>query len=94
LLRDEGEVPVGHICERLGLEQANVSQHLAVLRAGQVVRWRRDGNKVLYALRDCALIQVLDLMRRYFQGHLKPALELLGAMSIERRLRGVSHPQS
>ena len=83
LLRDEGEVPVGCICERLGLEQANVSQHLAVLRSRQVVKWRRDGNKVLYALRDRVVIQILDLMRRCFQSHLKQVLTLLGAMSIE-----------
>src|SRR5262245_52238283 len=35
LLRDEGEVSVATIYERLGLEQANVSQHLAVLRSKQ-----------------------------------------------------------
>ena len=33
LLRDDREVPVTTIHERLGLEQANVSQHLTVLRS-------------------------------------------------------------
>ena len=33
LLRDQGEVPVSRLYERLDLEQANVSQHLAVLRS-------------------------------------------------------------
>ncbi len=83
LLRDEGEVPVSRIYERLGLEQANVSQHLAVLRAKQIVSGRKDGNQVFYSLRDPILGRILDLMRQYFQAHLKEALELLEDMKGE-----------
>jgi ArsR family transcriptional regulator len=81
LLRDEGEVPVGRIHERLGLEQANVSQHLAVLRSKQIVVGRKDGNQVFYSLRDRVIGRVLDLMRQYFQTHLKEALDLLQDMN-------------
>src|SRR6516164_6346182 len=80
LLRDEGEVPVGRIHERLGLEQANASQHLAVLRGKQIVVGRKDGNQVFYALRDPILGKVLNMMRRYFRAHLSEALELLQDM--------------
>ena len=83
LLRDEGEVPVTTIHERLGLEQANVSQHLAVLRSRQIVVGRRDGNQVFYSLRDPILGQVLDLLRQYFQAHLSEALQLLEDMQTE-----------
>src|SRR5438477_3577721 len=69
LLRDEGEVPVTRIHERLGLEQANTSQHLAVLRSKQIVIGRKDGNQVFYSLRDRILGKVLDLMRQYFHAH-------------------------
>jgi ArsR family transcriptional regulator len=80
LLRDEREVPVSRINERLGLEQANVSQHLAVLRSKHLVNTRKDGNQVLYSLRDPILGEVLDLMRQYFQAHLNEAHELLKDM--------------
>src|SRR5216683_2282558 len=80
LLRDEGEVPVTRIYERLGLEQANTSQHLAVLRSKQIVIGRKDGNQVFYSLRDRILGKVLDLMRQYFHAHLNEALELLKDM--------------
>jgi ArsR family transcriptional regulator len=83
LLRDEGEVPVATIHERLELEQANVSQHLAVLRSRQIVVGRRDGNQVFYSLRDPILGQVLDLLRQYFQAHLNEALQLLEDMQTE-----------
>src|SRR5262245_31699864 len=80
LLRDEREVPVSRIHERLDLEQANVSQHLAVLRSRHLVTARKDGNQVFYSLRDPTLGKVLDLMRQYFQAHLNEALELLKDM--------------
>src|SRR5262245_22092831 len=83
LLRDEGGVPVNRIHERLGLEQANVSQHLSVLRAKQIVIGRKDGNQVFYGLRDRILGEVLDLMRQYFQAHLKEALEMLADLNHE-----------
>src|SRR5713101_4975419 len=80
LLRDEKDVPVSRIYEQLGLEQANVSQHLAVLRSKQIVVGRKNGNQVFYSLRDPILGKVLDLMRQYFQAHLSEALELLRDM--------------
>jgi DNA-binding transcriptional ArsR family regulator len=83
LLRDEKEVPVSGIYERLGLEQANASQHLAVLRAKQIVVGRKDGNQVFYSLRDPVLGKVLNLMRQYFQTHLNEALEMLKTMGTE-----------
>ncbi len=83
LLRDEGEVAVSRIYERLGLEQANASQHLAVLRAKQTVVGRKDGNQVFYSLRDPILGRILNLMRQYFQAHLKEAMELLKDMKME-----------
>ena len=80
LLRDEGEVSVATVHERLGLEQANASQHLGVLRARQIVVGRKEGNQVFYSLRDRILGEVLDLMRRYFHAHLEESLGLLNDM--------------
>ena len=75
-LRD-GELPAGAIIERLGLEQANASQHLSVLRAKQIVSSRKEGNQVFYSVRDRLLIDVLDIMRRYFQAHVEEAMAML-----------------
>lgn len=87
-LRD-GELPAGVIIERLGLEQANASQHLAVLRAKNVVANRREGNQVFYSVRDPLLIEVLDLMRRYFQAHIEEALSSLHEMEADERTEAV-----
>ncbi len=76
LLRD-GDLSAGALIEKLGMEQANVSQHLAVLRAKQLVAHRKVGNQVFYSVRDRVLIDVLDLMRIYFHAHLKESLGML-----------------
>jgi ArsR family transcriptional regulator len=75
-----GELSAGALIEKLGMEQANVSQHLAVLRAKQIVVNRKAGNQVFYTVRDPIILQVLALMRTYFQTHLKEALGMLDAM--------------
>ncbi|MBI2228266.1 MAG: winged helix-turn-helix transcriptional regulator [Deltaproteobacteria bacterium] len=76
VLRD-GELPAGTIIERLGLEQANASQHFSILRAKQIVSSRKEGNQVFYSVRDPLLIEVLDIMRRYFQAHVEEAMSVL-----------------
>ncbi|HEX7157514.1 MAG TPA: metalloregulator ArsR/SmtB family transcription factor [Edaphobacter sp.] len=83
-LLSEGELPAGALIDKLGLEQANVSQHLAVLRAKQLVTTRKAGSQVFYSVRDPILIKVLDLMRAYFHSHLKEALSMLEEMEPAR----------
>jgi len=82
-----GELSAGVIQERLGLEQANLSQHLAVLRSRQIVSNRKEGNQVFYSLRNPVLIEVLDIMRRYLQANLKDTVQMLGEIQAERKAR-------
>ncbi len=83
VLRD-GEISAGLIQERLGIEQANLSQHLAVLRSRQIVAPRKEGNQVFYSLRHRVLIRVLDLMRQYYQANLADAVKMLKEVEAER----------
>ncbi|MBV6459573.1 MAG: putative HTH-type transcriptional regulator [Fimbriimonadaceae bacterium] len=75
-LRD-GELTVGAILEQVPVEAANASQHLSVLRSMGLVTNRKEGNQVYYSLRDPLLIEVLDIMKRYFRTHLEEAMEML-----------------
>lgn len=79
----EGELAVGAILERIGVEPANLSQHLSLLRSKNLVSARKEGNQVFYSLRDPLLIEVLDTMRRYFQAHLEEALAMLTQLDRE-----------
>ena len=75
-LRDR-ERPVSELLHEVGVEPANLSQHLAVLRGKGLVVSRREGAQVFYALRDPLLIVVLNAMRKYFHAHLEEALVML-----------------
>ncbi|TMQ63033.1 MAG: winged helix-turn-helix transcriptional regulator [Candidatus Eisenbacteria bacterium] len=82
-LLGEGELPVGAILERLGIEQANASQHLSTLRARRVVSNRKEANQVFYSVRDPLLLEVLDIMRRYAKAHLEEDVALLQELKAE-----------
>jgi ArsR family transcriptional regulator len=72
-----GEMSVGRLCKKIGIEQANASQHLAVLRNKHLVETRKQGNQILYRLRDPAIATVLGVLRKFFLSHLSEALALL-----------------
>ena len=79
-LLSEGELSAGALIEKLGMEQANVSQHLSVLRAKQILVNRRAGNQVFYSVRDRIIVEVLNLMRTYFHSQLKETQGMLEEM--------------
>jgi ArsR family transcriptional regulator len=78
-----GELSVGQLCEKLGIEQANASQHLAVLRHKYIVQTRKDGNQIFYSLRDPLLGKVLEAMRKFFMAHMKEAMKMLNEETSE-----------
>jgi ArsR family transcriptional regulator len=71
-----GERPVAALIGELGAPKANVSQHLAVLRAKGVVESRRQGAHVYYRLADPRIIAALELMRRVLRTRLRRSGEL------------------
>jgi DNA-binding transcriptional ArsR family regulator len=78
-----GELSAGQLIAKLGIEQANASQHLAILRAKQIVVSRKVGNQVYYSIRDRALIEVLDILRRYFYAQLNTTVNMLKEVASE-----------
>jgi ArsR family transcriptional regulator len=74
---DLGELSVGQLCEKVGVEQANASQHLAILRNKHIVQTRKAGNQTFYRLRDPAFGKVLAALKEYFLAHVAETLELL-----------------
>lgn len=62
LLRDQ-ELPVNDIHNMLDLPQANISQHLMILRDENVVTCRRDGKQMYYKVNNPDIIKASDLFR-------------------------------
>ena len=65
-LRDD-ELSVGQLVERTGIPQANLSQHLSIMRARGVVRACREGTRVFYSITNQKLIQAFDLITEVMQ---------------------------
>jgi ArsR family transcriptional regulator len=78
------DISAGQLIERLGLEQANASQHFAVLRSKQIVVSRKEGNQVIYSLRDPVLIEVLDILKRYFYAQLSQTMSMLKEIEMDK----------
>ena len=75
-LRD-GALTVGVLADQLEAEQSNISQHLAVLRARQIVSTRKVANQVFYSVRDPLIWKILDIMRRYFENQVGESVAIL-----------------
>jgi ArsR family transcriptional regulator len=73
----QGELSVGQLCEKVGIEQANASQHLAILRNRLIVQTRKAGNQTFYRLHDPVFGKVLTALRDYYLAHVAELLELL-----------------
>lgn len=91
-LLQDGELSAGSLIEKLELEQANVSQHLSVLRSKQLVNQRRAGTQVFYSLRDPIISQVLQLMKNYFYAHLRDSRATLDDLETESAKLREKHP--
>jgi ArsR family transcriptional regulator len=80
LLRD-GEKTVNDLAEQTGVLQANVSQHLTVLRQNNVVTTRKDGANVYYKITNPKILQACDLMREVLLEKLSENEKLAKRMS-------------
>ena len=61
-LRD-GERTVSELVDDLDIPQANVSQHLAVLRDKGLVSYRKEGQWAYYSLTSMKIVAAMDLLR-------------------------------
>jgi DNA-binding transcriptional ArsR family regulator len=82
-----GERSVQELQEILRVDQPIVSQQLSVLRAKNIVVTRKEGNTVIYALRDSLLVDLLDVARRIFNNQLIGTRNLLRELQQEARRR-------
>lgn len=85
ILRHGGR-SVQELQQALQLDQAIVSQHLARLRAKNVVEARKDGMTMRYTVRDPAVGELLDVARQIFSRHLEGTQNMLRELQREQRV--------
>lgn len=77
----EGEKSVNEIQQLLSLEGSAVSQQLAVLRTKNIVIGTKDGNKVIYTVKDPVIFELLDVAKKIFNNHLIDQIALLNKIN-------------
>jgi len=58
----DGEKSVGELERAIGLRQPTLSQQLARLRSGNLVRTRRDAKSIYYSIADADIRSVLTVL--------------------------------
>jgi len=69
-LRKE-DMTVNALVKKTGISQANLSQHLAILRSKGIVSTQREGIHVFYSLSNAKIIQAFDLISEVLQDSLR-----------------------
>ena len=75
-----GERSVGELTELVGIEASHLSQQLAVLRRARLVTGEKDGARVVYAIRDPELVELLAVAKRLLINSLAETEDLLAGL--------------
>lgn len=82
-----GEKTVSELVAATGLRQANLSQHLAIMRQRWVVLARKEGANVYYRIANPKIIQACELIREVLFEQFAEGEKLADG---KRLIRGVS----
>jgi DNA-binding transcriptional ArsR family regulator len=77
-----GEKTVSELVQLLGMPQAAVSRHLAILRDRGVVNSRRAGTSVYYRLADIKIIEACDLVHSILLDQMEKNRELANSLIV------------
>src|SRR3989304_5620064 len=77
------ELSVTELAEALEISQANLSQHLSLMRQRGIVTTRREGLNVFYSLSNPKIIQACDLMRQVLLEYLEAGGKLARKQSLK-----------
>ena len=67
-LLSTGEMSAGELADRFALTKPSVSHHFSVLKDADLVRSRRDGQQIIYALNTTVVQDVMSRIWDVFGG--------------------------
>jgi DNA-binding transcriptional ArsR family regulator len=79
-----GECPVGSLADDLGIAQASVSKHLAVLKDAGLVQCRKNGTQCVYSIRDDSIFDLCSIVCDGVVRHLRAEHAALGLATTKR----------
>lgn len=82
-LLSEGDKNVNELQTIIGIEGSAISQQLSILRSKNIVFGTKDGNRVVYSLRDTMITELLTIARQIFNNHLIDTITMLDKMKVD-----------
>jgi DNA-binding transcriptional ArsR family regulator len=73
----ESEMTVNELVGKTGNSQANISQHLSILRAKGIVSSRREGIHIYYSIANTKIIEAFDLISQVLKESLDSRSEMI-----------------
>ncbi|MBS3114255.1 winged helix-turn-helix transcriptional regulator [Candidatus Woesearchaeota archaeon] len=70
LLRDK-ELSVTELIEKTKLSQANISQHLSIMKSKGIVTSNRKGKNIYYKLTNPKIVKAFDIIREVLMDRLR-----------------------
>ncbi len=70
LLRNK-ELSVTELIEKTGLSQANISQHLSIMKSKGIVTSNRRGKNIYYKITNPKIINAFDIIREVLSERLR-----------------------
>lgn len=87
----EGEANVGTLVDELGIAQASVSKHLAVLRQVGLVDVTRKANQAIYRIKDESVFEMCEIVCggvvRHLQEEQRALTKTLRTRTTRRRVK-------
>jgi DNA-binding transcriptional ArsR family regulator/YHS domain-containing protein len=80
------ELTVTEMVDMLGMPQANISQHLSLLRQVRIVTTRKDGLRVYYRLSDERIMAVVRELRAFLKSQFAHEPEIAGLGSLDNSI--------
>ncbi len=77
----DGSKSVNEIQQLTESEGSAVSQQLTVLRSKNIVTGSKEGNRVIYSLRDPLIIDLLDVAKKIFNNQLSETITILDRLN-------------
>ncbi len=81
-LLKEQERTVSELVAAIGVRQANVSQHLAIMRQAGLVATRRQGNTIYYSLKNPVITQACNIIKQFLVDKLSEDQHLISSVQI------------
>lgn len=77
----DGEQCVCDIAEAVGSERSNLSKHLSLMTTAGVLKSRKDGLKVMYAIRTKCALKFLDCLKKCLKEQMLQQQKMLESLS-------------